>query len=119
MYIKVPISTPPPIGQFVVVFNKEDNMFIAQFNDHGGFDYRDTSIWNKPGNNIELTHWLKKVDAHDQFGELIDQLENYLFAMEIPLPASVHVEQLKIGLGKVVPGLKEAYVELFNDNPWA
>ena len=117
MYIKSPISEHPPVGQFVVVFNNDDNMFIAQFNEQGGFDYRDTSVWIKPDNNIQLTHWLKKVDVHEQLGKRIDQLENYLFAMDIPLPAMIHLEQLKIGLGEVVPSLKEAYVELFSDNP--
>lgn len=118
MYIKVPISEHPPIGQFVIVFNKDDNMFIAQFNDRGEFDYRDTSVWIKPNNNIQLTHWLKKIDEHEQLGKRIDQLENYLFAMDIPLPAAMHVDQLKIGLSEVVPSLKECYMDLFGENPW-
>ena len=117
MYIKTPISTPPPIGEWVVVIDQEDNMFIARFTSFE-VNYRDLSGTNTPSNNIALTHWLKKVDEHEEFGQRIDQLENYIFAMNMPLSPEMHVDQMKKGLGEVVPILKAVYVELFGENPW-
>jgi hypothetical protein len=54
----------------------------------------------------------------DQFGEAIDQLENLNGALQLPLRAEMHVNQLKLALPEVIEKLKAAYVHEFGDNPW-
>jgi hypothetical protein len=54
----------------------------------------------------------------EQIAEMIDRLENLNGALQLPLRAEMHVEQLKNALPEVIAKLKEAYIYEFNDNPW-
>jgi hypothetical protein len=54
----------------------------------------------------------------EQIAEMIDRLENLNGALQLPLRAEMHVDQLKKALPEVIAKLKEAYVYEFNDNPW-
>lgn len=57
-------------------------------------------------------------DLHERFGLLIDSIDNYAHALKMPLPADMHVEQLRRALPEKVEELKKIYVELTNTNPW-
>jgi hypothetical protein len=54
----------------------------------------------------------------EQIAEMIDRLENLNGALQLPLRAEMHVQQLKLALPGVIAKLKEAYIFEFNDNPW-
>lgn len=54
----------------------------------------------------------------EQIAEMIDRLENLNGALQLPLRAEMHVQQLKSALPEVIAKLKEAYIYEFNDNPW-
>ena len=54
----------------------------------------------------------------EQIAEIIDRLENLNGALQLPLRAEMHVDQLKRALPDIIAKLKEAYVFEFNENPW-
>lgn len=54
----------------------------------------------------------------EQIAEMIDRLENLNGALQLPLRAEMHVEQLKKALPEVIAKLKAAYIFEFDDNPW-
>jgi hypothetical protein len=54
----------------------------------------------------------------EMFGEQIDRLENLNGALQLPLRAEMHVQQLKQALPEVIENLKKAYVQEFGENPW-
>lgn len=58
------------------------------------------------------------VDAFEELGQAIDRVENLQYAIQIPMPAEFHVEQLKILLPEVVQELKDAFVKCSGENPW-
>ncbi|MEL5894263.1 hypothetical protein AAE250_12250 [Bacteroides sp. GD17] len=56
--------------------------------------------------------------APDEFAEVIEKVDNLLGAMEIPMPAEFHVNQMKRELREVSDKLKQIYVEEEDENPW-
>jgi hypothetical protein len=56
--------------------------------------------------------------APDEFAEVIEKVDNLLAAMEIPVPAEFHVNQMKRELREVSDKLKQIYVEEEDENPW-
>ena len=56
--------------------------------------------------------------APDEFAEVIEKIDNLLAAMEIPVPAEFHVNQMKRELREVSDKLKQIYVEEEDENPW-
>lgn len=56
--------------------------------------------------------------APDEFGEVIDTIDSLLGALEIPMPAEFHVNQMKRELKEVSDKLKRIYVEEEDENPW-
>jgi hypothetical protein len=54
----------------------------------------------------------------DKLGRLIDDIENIQYALDIPLPPEMHVEQLKGLIPKKVAALKSIYIDIVGDNPW-
>lgn len=57
-------------------------------------------------------------DPLEQLGTLIDELDNLAHALNIPLPAEMHVEQLRLALPEKVERLKTVYVDITGENPW-
>lgn len=54
----------------------------------------------------------------DDFGALIDRLDNLAHALKLPLKDSMHVTQLRIELPNLVKDFKAAYVNEMGENPW-
>ena len=57
-------------------------------------------------------------NASEDLGRAIDKVNNFTHALLIPLPAEMHVEQLKIGLPEVVNELQTAFAAVTGKNPW-
>lgn len=56
--------------------------------------------------------------APDEFAEVIETIDNLLGALELPMPAEFHVNQMKRELKEVSAKLKQIYVEEEDENPW-
>lgn len=56
--------------------------------------------------------------APDEFAEVIETIDNLLGALELPMPAEFHVNQMKRELKEVSVKLKQIYVEEEGENPW-
>lgn len=54
----------------------------------------------------------------EELGQLIDQIDSLAHGLNLPLPAHMHVEQLKKILPEKVQTLKETYVKIAGENPW-
>ena len=57
-------------------------------------------------------------DKFEKLGQLIDSIDNLSHGLNLPMPASFHVEQLKKILPDKVKELKEVYIEITGENPW-
>ncbi|MEM7756562.1 MAG: hypothetical protein AAF298_00320 [Cyanobacteria bacterium P01_A01_bin.40] len=54
----------------------------------------------------------------DEIGQQIDRLDNLVAALNIPISADQHVQQIKNILPEIIKELKTQYVEVFDENPW-
>jgi hypothetical protein len=57
-------------------------------------------------------------EAKEKLGLAIDRVDNLAHALQLKLPAQMHVEQLSEALPDVVKELKAAFVEATGQNPW-
>ena len=57
--------------------------------------------------------------ARNNLGEDIDTLDNLIGALQLPLPPSMHVEQLKRALPELCRAMKQHYAEALGENPWS
>jgi hypothetical protein len=57
-------------------------------------------------------------NSSEKLGQAIDRVENMLFALQMPLPPTMHVEQFKASLPEIVEELKAGFVEVVGENPW-
>ena len=57
-------------------------------------------------------------EKFEKLGQLIDSLENLSYGLDLSMPASFHIEQLKIILPEKVQAFKEVFVEITGENPW-
>ncbi|MCY1283152.1 hypothetical protein D9M68_568460 [compost metagenome] len=57
-------------------------------------------------------------DALDAIAEEIDRLDNLVAALDLPMPANLHVQALRAGLPEVVENLKGAYIAAGGENHW-
>ncbi len=55
----------------------------------------------------------------EKLGVVIDQIDNLSFALLLPIPDKMHVEQLRNILPEVVKSLKSQYVEITGENLWS
>lgn len=62
---------------------------------------------------------MTREEAIDDLGTLADDLENARAAMNLPMPAAFHVEQLKVILPQCAERLRKAYIAVTGDNPWS
>ena len=58
-------------------------------------------------------------DHAEALGLLIDEIENLAHALNLPMGADFHVQQLKKLLPEKVDKLKDVYKDIFGDDPWA
>lgn len=54
----------------------------------------------------------------ETLGEVIDDMENVIGALKLPMPPDVHVEQCKAILPRFVKRLREVYKDAAGDDPW-
>lgn len=57
-------------------------------------------------------------EAFEKLGILIDEVDNLAHALQIPLPANMHIESLKSLLPEKVGKLKQLFIEITGENPW-
>lgn len=57
-------------------------------------------------------------EAFEKLGSLIDEIDNLAHALQIPMSAEMHVDQLKKLLPEKVEALKKSYEEITGENPW-
>lgn len=62
---------------------------------------------------------MSMTDISHEIGELKDTVDNLLGALEIPMPAEFHVKQMKSELKDISDKLKDIYIEMEDNNPWA
>ena len=65
---------------------------------------------------VSYTHL--DVYKRQEFAEVIEKIDNLRGALEIPMPAGFHVNQMKRELEEVSDKLKRIYVEEEDENPW-
>jgi hypothetical protein len=58
------------------------------------------------------------IDEMEELGQAIDRVDSLAHGLQIPMPDSVHVSQLKVILPDVVAELKGAFVKVTGKNPW-
>lgn len=54
----------------------------------------------------------------EAIGLLADRCDNLHGALSLPLPAAIHVEQMKRALPELRDALRTAYVVATGENPW-
>jgi hypothetical protein len=58
-------------------------------------------------------------DPTQTLGQAIDSVDALAHVLKLQeLPDALHVERLRVALPEAVQKLKDAYVRLFNVNPW-
>lgn len=57
-------------------------------------------------------------ENYSALGEAIDKLANLNGALQLPMPDSFHVKQLKVMLPEVISELKSGFVAATGHNPW-
>lgn len=55
---------------------------------------------------------------YEEFGSLIDEIDSLSAGLSIPLPAEMHLEQLKKLLPEKVEKLKKIFLQITGENPW-
>lgn len=57
-------------------------------------------------------------DPTETLGKAIDRVDNLAHALTLPLAPESHLQNLRVSLPEAVQDLKDAYVRLFNVDPW-
>lgn len=60
----------------------------------------------------------KDPQATEELGKQIDSLDNLAHALQLPLPAQMHVEQLRKALPESVLEFKRLFAAVTGENPW-
>lgn len=58
-------------------------------------------------------------DSKELLARAIERLDNVTHALELPMPDTFHIGQMKAILPEVVSDLKKWYAEVVGENPWA
>ena len=58
------------------------------------------------------------IEDIEDLGTLIDRLDNLAHALNLPLRAEMHVEQMRLALPNLVKDFKAAYVHEMGEDPW-
>ena len=54
----------------------------------------------------------------EQIGDVAETLDNLIGALQLRLPAQMHVDQLKLALPKLRDTLRLIYIAETGENPW-
>lgn len=54
----------------------------------------------------------------ETLGEQVDRLENLSAGLNMPLPPTMHIEQLKKILPEIAEVIKQYYITTTGENPW-
>lgn len=54
----------------------------------------------------------------EELGQAIDRVSNLDGALQLPMPAQFHVDQLKKIIPECVAELRAAFVKVTGENPW-
>lgn len=57
-------------------------------------------------------------EKFETLGQLIDSIDNIAHALNLPLSADVHLDQLKRLIPEKVAELKKSFVDITGENPW-
>jgi hypothetical protein len=120
MYRKVDVTERlPKLMKFVTTIDTNNEHRVYRLTDHG-WNMRDADADNSPNNNLPITHWLEEIQeiAVEKLGELIDSIDSLACALELPMSAFVHVQQMKILLPEKVQEMKDAFIDITGENPW-
>lgn len=57
-------------------------------------------------------------DNLETIGQEVDRIDNLISALSIPMPAEMHIEQLKQILPEISAKIKQALIDETGENPW-
>jgi hypothetical protein len=57
-------------------------------------------------------------EQSETLGQLIDRLDNLSYGLDIPIPDSMHVQQLKLILPELTNEFKKSFINITGENPW-
>jgi len=57
-------------------------------------------------------------ESMEILGTTADSLESLLAATQLPMPAEVHLQAIKLSLPALIKKLRDVYVIETGDNPW-
>jgi hypothetical protein len=57
-------------------------------------------------------------EQKEQWGQFIDRLENLQYALEMKIPAEMHVKQFRKEMPELVKEQKQLFIEVTGENPW-
>ncbi len=96
--------------------NGEFGNIDIEYDNRGGFNIRAEYISFEK--LIKIIRSLNMEDKYETLGQLIDDLDDLTYALNIPMSDEFHVKQLKKILPKKVQDLKEVFIEITGENPW-
>lgn len=118
MYRKVAVTERlPELNKFVTTIDTDNEHRVFRFTE-SGWNMRDSDGVNSPNNNLPITHWLEEIEEVEELGGLIDSVDNLAHALQLSLPAEMHVEQMRQLLPEKVEKLKKVFIEITGENPW-
>jgi hypothetical protein len=55
----------------------------------------------------------------DDLGQLADKCDNFVAGSSLPIPDEIKIEQMRKTLDEVQSKLKQYYIQITRENPWA
>jgi hypothetical protein len=120
MYRKIAVADRlPEKNKFVTTIDSANEHIVYRLTDEG-WSMRDGVGDNSPNNNLAITHWLEEINENyiEELGQLIDSIESLACALELPMSAFVHLQQMKKLLPEKVQEFKDVFLEITGNNPW-
>lgn len=57
-------------------------------------------------------------EKYEKLGQLIDRIENIQYALNLQIPAEIHLDAVRGSLPEIVKELKASFIEITGNNPW-
>jgi len=61
---------------------------------------------------------MKKEEAIEELAETVDTLNNLFHALQMPVPAEIHVKAMREKVPEIMKKIKNAYLYLGGENVW-